>query len=205
MGLYSSHIFPYLMNQVMSNKAMTRSRAELLVSASGEIFEIGFGTGLNLKHYPSHVKKITTADVNAGMGKLAQRSIDASPIEVDNRVLNGEDLPLTDESFDTVVCTWTLCSIPNVEQALKELHRILKPGGQFLFVEHGLADNPKTQRMQHRVNPLWKLIGDGCHLNRNITELIQDHHFLLPDVQNFYMPGGPRFASYMYQGVATKG
>ena len=123
MGLYSSHIFPYLMNQVMSNKAMTRSRAELLVSASGEIFEIGFGTGLNLKHYPSHVKKITTADVNAGMGKLAQRSIDASPIEVDNRVLNGEDLPLTDESFDTVVCTWTLCSIPNVEQALKELLR----------------------------------------------------------------------------------
>lgn len=204
MGFYSRYIFPYVMHTVMSNKAMTRSRAELLVEADGEIFEIGFGTGLNLAHYPSHINKITTADVNAGMGRLAQKSIDASTIEVDNRVLDGENLPLPDASFDTVVCTWTLCSIPNVNKAMGELHRILRPGGKFLFVEHGLADDPKVQRMQHRVTPYWKIVGDGCHLNRNIRELFQDHHFAIPRLNNFYMPGAPRFASYMYQGVAER-
>ena len=204
MGIYSKHVFPRILNLVMSNGYMKKARNEVLQNVEGDIFEIGFGTGLNLPHYPESVKKITTADVNPAMGPLAQRQIDASPIEVDNRVLNGEDLPLDDASFDTVVCTWTLCSIEKVDKALQEMHRILRPGGRFVFVEHGLADDPATQRWQNRLNPLQRIIGDGCNLNRNMKELILDNHFSMVEFKNFVLEKSPKTFGYMYQGMASK-
>lgn len=203
MGFYSNVIFPPILNRVMQNPEMTRERPLVLANAQGDIFEVGFGTGLNLPHYPETVKKIVTADPNAASGKIAQKQIDRSPIEVDQHVMSGDDLPFDDASFDTVVCTWTLCSIENAGGALDEFHRILRPGGKFLFIEHGLSDDPKVQKWQHRLNPIWKIIGDGCNLNRDHRELIQDHHFTFDELDNFQFKG-PKFAGYMYRGIAGK-
>lgn len=204
MGLYSKYVFPRLMNLVMSNREMERARVKTLSDVSGEIFEIGFGTGLNLPHYPPAVKKIVTADINPGMAPILERRIAESPIEVEHHVISGESLPFEDASFDSVVCTWTLCSIANVEQALGEASRILKPGGRFFFVEHGLAEDPKVQKWQNRMNPIQKALGDGCNLNRNMRELIEGTGFRMDRIENFYMRGAPRPWAYMYQGIAVK-
>lgn len=204
MGFYSNVIFPRVLDKVMSNGYMSKARVAVLADVKGDIFEVGFGTGLNLLFYPEYVKKITTVDVNPAMGKIAQQRVDDSPIEVQHDVLSAEVLPYDDASFDTVVCTWTLCSIPDVESALREMHRILRPGGRFHFVEHGLADDPKVRKWQERLTPIQMKIGDGCRLNRNMKELIQDHHFAYDQLETFYMPKSPRFAGYMYQGVAAK-
>ena len=204
MGFYSNVVFPRIINLIMSDKETTKTRREVLADVSGDVFELGFGTGLNLPHYPEGVKKLVTADPNPGMKKAASERIANSPIEVDCRVLSGEDLPFEDESFDAVVCTWTLCSIPDVERALAECRRILRPKGKFFFVEHGLAEAPGVRKWQNRVNPLWNVIGDGCNLNRDIRELIQDSKFEFADFENYYMKGAPRFLGYLYRGVAVK-
>lgn len=203
MGFYGKYIFPKIVDRVMDSKDMRAARDKTLEGVTGDIFEIGFGTGLNLDHYPQHVRRITTADVNPGMAKAAQRRIAASKIDVDNRVLNGESLPFDDGSFDSVVCTWTLCSIANADKALAELRRVLRPKGRFFFIEHGLSDDPKIRKWQDRLTPYWKIIGDGCHLNRDAGALLRDNGFALAKLENFYMDG-PRFATYMYQGVAEK-
>ncbi len=204
MGFYSKRIFPRVLDFVMRDPQMSKERPLVLANAEGDIFEIGFGTGLNLRHYPESVKKITTADPHPTMGKIAQRRVDASPIDVEHHVIGGEKLPFEDESFDTLVCTWTLCSIPDVEAALKQFHRVLRKDGKFLFIEHGLAHDPKVQKWQHRVNPLWKKIGDGCNLNRNHRELLQDHHFAFDELDTFNFEKGISIATYMYKGIARK-
>lgn len=204
MGIYSKYLFPRILDLAMRDPEMKEQRPLVLEHVTGDIFEVGFGTGLNLRYYPENVKKITTADPNAGMNKLAQRRIDESSIEVDHHTMGGEDLPFDDEAFDTVVCTWTLCSIPEPDKALDEFKRILRKGGQFLFIEHGLADDPKVQKWQNRLNRFWKVIGDGCNLNRNHTELIQDHGFSFDEIDNFYFEKGPKFVGYMYRGIARK-
>jgi ubiquinone/menaquinone biosynthesis C-methylase UbiE len=188
----------------MSDKETAKIRKEILAGVSGDVFELGFGTGLNLPHYPCQVRKLVTADPNPGMRKAAKDRIANSPIEVDCRVLGGEALPFDDESFDTVVCTWTLCSIPDADRALAHCYRMLRPGGKFLFVEHGLADDSTVRKWQARLNPFWSMLGDGCHLDRNIKKLIMDSKLQIEKLENFYMPGASRFSGYMYQGVATK-
>lgn len=204
MGFYSQVIFPRLVDWAMSsNPAFVDYRQQVLSEVFGEVLEIGFGTGLNLPHYPEDIQKLTVIDANPGMNALAQKRIQTSPISIEHRVLNSERLPMPDNSFDSVVSTWTLCSIANVDQALKELHRVLKPGGKFFFLEHGLSDEPKVQVWQNRLTPLQKAIADGCHLNRNIKQLI-GNHFQILQLDQFYAPNEPKTHSYMYQGVATK-
>lgn len=204
MGFYSNVIFPRVLDFAMRGPEMAEQRQIVLADANGEIFEVGFGTGLNLRFYPETVKKITTADVNPSMGKIAQRRVEASPIEVDHHVISGENLPFDDASFDTVVCTWTLCSIAKVEDALDEFNRVLRKDGKFLFIEHGLSNEPKVSKWQNRLNPIWKKIGDGCNLNRNHRELIQDHKFSFDKLDNFYLPKAPKWAAYLYRGIARK-
>lgn len=136
--------------------------------------EIGFGTGLNLPYYRKHIQKLTTVDANPGMNALAKKRIQASDIAVEHHVLDGENLPFADQSFDSVVSTWTLCSIANVEQALKGIYRVLKPGGKYFFIEHGLSNDPQVQVWQHRLTPIQKVIADGCHFNRDIKRLIEN-------------------------------
>jgi ubiquinone/menaquinone biosynthesis C-methylase UbiE len=184
--------------------AVAAYRKEALAEAREAILEIGFGTGLNLPYYPAHVQKISTVDVNNGMNKLAQRNIARSSIIVDYNVLDARRLPFTDASFDTVVSTWTLCSIKNIDEALDEIYRVMKPRGRFIFIEQGLSDNPKVQRWQNRLTPVQKIIADGCHLNRNIEELLKDAGFRFERLKKEYAPGVPRIAGYLYHGVATR-
>ena len=203
MGFYSQVILPRLMDWSMSDPIFAQYRQKVLSEVSGEVLEIGFGTGLNLPYYPEQIQKITTIDINPGMNSLAQERIAASSIQVDNKVLNGEHLPMAENSFDSVVSTWTLCSIANLNQALQEIHRVLKPGGKFFFIEHGLSEEPNIQVWQNRLNPLQKVVADGCHLNRNIEQLVKNH-FQLLKLEKFYVPNLPKTHSYMYEGVATK-
>lgn len=203
MGFYSNFVIPYCIDLAMSGSNLQQYRQELLKDVSGEILEIGFGTGLNLPHYPEQVTKITTVEPNLGMQKLARSRIKQSQITVDYKVLNSESLPMRDATFDSVVCTWTLCSIPLVEQAVAEVERVLKPGGKFLFIEHGLSQDPKVQVWQNRLTPIQKVIADGCHLNRRIKELVEQQ-FLTVTIKQFYAPKLPKVIGYMYQGVAVK-
>ena len=168
MGLYSNLVIPYCIDIAMSGSTLQQYRQQLLQDVSGEILEIGFGTGLNLPHYPASVQKITTVDPNPGMKQKARSRIAASPIDVDYQVLNGESLPMDDASFDSVVCTWSLCSIPQADLAIAEVYRLLKPGGKFFFIEHGISQDPAVRVWQNRLTPIQKIIADGCHLNRNI-------------------------------------
>ncbi|MEL6494515.1 MAG: class I SAM-dependent methyltransferase [Cyanobacteria bacterium J06623_7] len=203
MGFYSNLVIPYCIDCAMSGSSLQQYRQQLLEDVAGEVLEIGFGTGLNLPHYPESVTKITTIDPNPGMKKLAQPRIDASQITVNYKVLSGESLPLEDASFDSVVCTWTLCSIPQVEKAIAEIYRLLKPGGKFWFIEHGLSHEPGIQNWQNRLTPVQKIIADGCHLNRRIDRLVRQK-FTNVDIEQFYIPKLPKVIGYMYRGIATK-
>jgi len=187
----------------MSGPSFAAYRRELLAYANGRTLEIGFGTGLNLAYYPNTVTQVTTVDPNRGMHKLAQKRVQSVPIPVETQVASGECLPFEADRFDTVVSTWTLCSIPDVSQALDEIHRVLKPGGRFLFIEHGLSDQPGIQAWQHRLTPFQKIIGDGCHLNRDMAYLIAQQFSSL-DIKAFNAPNFPKVAGYFYQGIATK-
>lgn len=204
MNFYSQVIFPRLLDWGMSCPTLAQYRRELLAEVQGDVLEIGFGTGLNLPYYPNHVQKITTVDVNPGVNALAQKRIQATAIAVDHRLLNGENLPMADHTFDSVVSTWTLCSIANVDQALQEIYRVLKPSGKFFFVEHGLSEEPQVQVWQNRLTPLQKIIGDGCHLNRQIQQLITANHFQILKLEKFYANGLPKIGGYLYKGVAIK-
>lgn len=203
MGFYSEKILPYLLDWSLADPQIAQYRRLLLADVTGEVLEIGFGTGLNLAYYPEHIQKVVTVDPNPGVHALAQKRIQSSPITVEHRLLGSENLPMADHSFDSVVSTFTLCSIPAVEQALREIYRVLKPGGRFFFVEHGLSGEPSIRVWQNRLTPLQKIIADGCHLNRNIQQLVE-HQFGSVCLETFYGEGLPKILGYLYKGVATK-
>jgi ubiquinone/menaquinone biosynthesis C-methylase UbiE len=167
------------------------------------VLEIGFGTGLNLSYYPDDIYKIVTVDPNPGVHKLAQKRIKASSIMVEHKILSGENLPMVDNSFAHAISTFTLCSIANVEQALREVYRVLKPGGGFHFLEHGLSREPKVQVWQNRLTPLQKIIADGCHFNRNIRQLVENQ-FQNVQLEEFYLENEPKISGYWYKGVGYK-
>src|ERR1700730_17499981 len=172
MGFYSQVIVPLFCDFGLDRPFVAKYRRELLAHASGNILEIGFGTGLNLPYYPSHVRKVTTVDPNVGMYRRARRRIKQEGSEVDQAGLCGERLPFGDGPFDCVVSTFTLCSIEDVGQALREVYRVLKPGGKFLFLEHGLSPQSNVRKWQHRLNWLQMRLAGGCHLDRNIRALV---------------------------------
>lgn len=204
MKLYSDIIFPYVMNLLMARPLFSEQRVAVLHDLGGEVLEIGFGTGLNLPHYPAGVRALTAIEPNPGMQRYAAKRISNSTIAVNMLGFSGESLPLEDASFDAVVSTWTLCSIADVEQALCEVRRVLRPGGRFLFLEHGLSPDPVVARWQHRLNPLQKVIGVGCHLDRDIRGLVAGSGFSRLETRNYYLPATPKFIGYMYQGIATR-
>jgi ubiquinone/menaquinone biosynthesis C-methylase UbiE len=203
-GFYAQVIFPLLCDFGLDRPFVARYRRELLADASGNILEIGFGTGLNLPHYPAHIRKLTTVDPNVGMHRRARRRIKQAGIEVDRRLLGSEWLPLQDGNFDCVVSTFTLCSIEEVAQALREVYRVLKPGGKFLFLEHGLSRQPKVQKWQRRLNWLQMRMAGGCHLDRDMQALVSAQPFASVQVDEFYIEKTPQTHGYMYRGIATK-
>ena len=204
MSFYSRVIFPRFCDWVMSSPEMAKLRGALLADVGGEVLELGFGTGLNLAHYPPGVRQITTSDPNPGMGKLARRRIAGSGINVEQRDAGGEALPFEAERFDCVVCTWTLCSIPEVDRALGEVYRVLRPGGRFLFLEHGLSVDPRVQKWQRRLNPIQRRLGDGCRLDTDVPAVVARQPFADLRVDRFEMEGMPRTHGTMYRGVATR-
>ncbi len=204
MGFYSQTIFPRLCDLLLNRPLIARHRRALLAAAHGEGLEIGFGTGLNLPHYPGTVRKLTIVDPNRGMHRLAQRRIQRTAMELDQRVVSGERLPFGDCTFDFVVSTFTLCSIHDVVQALREVYRVLKTGGRFLFLEHGLSPEPAVQKWQRRLNWLEVRLADGCHLDRDMKALIAAQRFASVEIEEFYLAGMPRTHGYMYRGTAVK-
>ena len=204
MGFYSEKIIPFFYDKSMDKPHIEEGRKEILKDVSGDVLEIGFGTGLNLPHYPSTINKLTIIDKNPGMNKKAQKRIKQSDIDIESKVLNGEELPFENDSFDSVVSTYTLCSIKNINGALKEIYRVLKPDGKFFFQEHGLSDDPKVQRRQKLLNPLQKIWADGCHLNRDFKELIAKSGFRFESFRNYVMEEDPKTHGYMYEGIAVK-
>lgn len=151
--------------------------------------EIGIGSGLNLPFYPGSITRLSGVDPSAELLSMARRKLTALPFPVELFFRSAEDLPSDDRSFDTAVLTWTLCSIADPMQALAEVKRVLRPGGRLLFVEHGLSPEPKVQAWQHRLTPMWKRIGGGCHLNRKIDDLVRPANFCLVELQTTYLPG----------------
>lgn len=204
MGFYTKVVFPRLCDLLLNRPVVARQRRELLGTAHGEVLEIGFGTGLNLPFYPKGVRKLTTVDPNLGTQSLARPRIRQSSIAVDQRVLSGERLPFENDTFDCVVSTFTLCSIAGVGQALGEVYRVLKPGGRFLFLEHGLSPQLTVQRWQRRLNWLEMWLGDGCRLDRDIRGMVTAQPFSAVQLEQFYLESIPRTHGYMSRGVATR-
>ncbi len=204
MGLHANVFFPWCIDKIMSDSKFSRARQRLLATVEGEIFEIGFGTGLNLPHYPKGVKTLTTADINKSMIKRAERKIAESGITLKTHVVSGESLPMANAGFDCIVSTWTLCSIERVNLALQEISRLLTPKGRFYFLEHGLSPEPRVQRWQNRLNPVQKIVGCGCRLNRDIQELILKQGFRMDTLNEYYMEGIVKTHGYMYEGIATR-
>ncbi len=204
MGIYSRYVFPRLCDWAMREPRFGSLRREVLVQADGDILEIGFGTGLNLEHYPEHVRRLTAVDPGAGMTRLGRRRIDGSCIDVNLVVQSAEDLPFDDGRFDCVVSTWTLCSIKHGRQALEEIGRVLKPGGRDVFLEHGLSDEIGIQRWQRRLSPLQKWFAGGCRLDLDITALVGGGPFREVSVERFLLEGTSRIVGSMYRGVAVK-
>lgn len=203
MGFYEQKILPYLLDLSLSAPSVAKHRRDILAEVSGEVLEIGFGTGLNLLFYPKQIHQIATVDPNAGVQAIAQKRIAGSGMTIDHYILSSEHLPMPDHSFDSVVSTFTLCSIPDVKQALSEIYRVLKPGGRFFFLEHGLSDESNVQVWQNRLTPIQKRIAGGCHLNRNIRALIEEQ-FDQVAIDKLYLENTPKVAAYLYKGIATK-
>jgi ubiquinone/menaquinone biosynthesis C-methylase UbiE len=205
MKLYAEYLFPRLMDWVMSGEAFQRLRGELLKDARGNVLEIGYGTGLNLPHYPASVTHLTLADpARLLRSKVQQRSAQATfPVTVEQQ--RAESLPFPDRHFDRVVSTWTLCTISDPRQALREIGRVLKPDGLLLFLEHGRSDDGHIAAWQDRLNPIQRVGACGCNVNRRIDQLIQESGLRLVRLHRFHMSGVPRIIGEMYQGQGARG
>lgn len=204
MSFYHHYVYPFWIDLALSSRAYRKARARTLAPAQGRILEIGFGTGHNLKYYPDNVRRIEAIDTDIDLDRYSLPRIAASRIDVDFHHLDAAHLPFEAESFDTVVSTLTLCSIPDVEHALGEIRRVLKPGGRFLFLEHGRAPDASLARWQDRLTPAWKPVAGGCHLNRVMPELVASTGLRLHPISSYYLKGIPRLFGYMTEGVATK-
>ena len=203
-GWYSRRVFPRLVNWSMIQPGFIPLRQSLLSQASGAVMEIGFGTGANLPFYPAHIYSLTAIDPNPGMIPFARSHLTEGMIPVNLALASAEWLPFPSASFDTVVSTMTLCSVPQLSKALQELFRVVKPGGRLLFLEHGQSPDRSVRRWQDGLTPAWKHLGDGCHLNRPIAQVIQVQGWKVAALDTFYLPGVPRPFGYFYQGMAVK-
>ena len=202
-GFYARHVFPRFMDWALGRPRFGRERDEALAAVGGEVLEIGFGTGLNLRHYQPGVTRLTALDVADLLPARTARRIKAAPFPVARVHLTAERLPFPDAGFDCAVSTWTLCSIPDALAALREVRRVLKPGGVFVFLEHGRSDDARVARWQDRFNPIQRRIGVGCNLNRPIDALIRDAGFAITRLDRYAIQGEPRIMAEMYRGTAS--
>ncbi|TNG03254.1 MAG: class I SAM-dependent methyltransferase [Gammaproteobacteria bacterium] len=202
MSFYSRHILPKVVHFTCSLKPNMRQRSKVVPQAQGVVLEIGIGSGLNLPYYDANrVSKVIGLDPSAEMTRIAEHVASSAPFDVEFVGLPGEEIPLETNSIDTVLMTYTLCSIPDTQMALQQMNRVLKPGGRLIFCEHGAAPDPNIRLWQDRLNPIWSRLGGGCQLNREIPVLLKEGGFKICDLEARYIPGW-RLASFNYWGSA---
>jgi SAM-dependent methyltransferase len=204
MGIYSKWILPPLLHLTMSQKELRAYRQRIVPAARGRVLEVGIGSGLNLPFYGRDVTGVIGVDPSPELLRMAETKVRSTAFAVDLVNRSAEELPFEDDSVDTVVMTWTLCSIPNPQAALREVRRVLKPDGELLFIEHGLSPDPGVAAWQHRLTPFWKRIGGGCHLDRDVDGMLQSAGWELSDLTTGYMRRGPRPMTFMYEGRARR-
>jgi ubiquinone/menaquinone biosynthesis C-methylase UbiE len=201
MGFYQDQIVPFLISRSMRQANFAVYRGRVVPAAEGRVLEIGVGSGLNLPFYSRNVERLIGLDPSPRLLAMARRSEPAKAESVEFVEGSAAAIPLDDASVDTIVMTWTLCSIPDARQALQEMRRVLRPGGRLLFVEHGRAPDPKVEWWQNRLTPIWRCVGGGCHLNRAIGTLIESGGFQFDRLETGYMQG-LKPMTFMYEGIA---
>jgi ubiquinone/menaquinone biosynthesis C-methylase UbiE len=204
MGFYREQVVPRLLNKAMDTKVEREVRARVCAPLAGEVVEIGFGSGLNTPFYPPAVTRVYAVEPAQVSMRLAAPRIAETAAPVELAGLTGERLDLPSDTFDAILSTWTLCSIADVDAALDEMRRVLKPGGTFHFVEHGHAPEPGVARWQQRLEPLSTRVLGGCHTTRRISERIEGVGFEVETLDNYYAKGAPKPWGYTYEGRATK-
>lgn len=203
MNLYARYILPRLIHLAMRNTVATAERARFVPLATGTVLEVGAGSGLNLPFYGSKVVRLYALDPSRELWRMARRRVDAAAFPVEYRAASAEAIPLDGAVVDTVVTTWTLCSIPDPGRALTEVRRVLAPGGQLIFVEHGRSPEPRVRAWQDRLTPFWRRVAGGCHLNRAIDRLVLEAGFDLGEIERGYA-GRLKPMEYLYKGVAQR-
>ncbi|GAA0956691.1 class I SAM-dependent methyltransferase [Kribbella koreensis] len=203
MGFYSERVVPRLVNLTCGSKLAEPVRQRVCEGLHGEVVEIGFGSGLNVHHYPTTVTAVTAVEPSDVAWRLAAHHLDATRVPVRRAGLDGQLLPFEDQSFDSALSTWTLCTIPDATAALHEIRRVLKPGGTFHFIEHGLAPDEPVRRWQHRLEPVQRRVAGGCHLTRPIADLVTGAGFTMTDLDVFYQAGAPKFIGAFTLGKAS--
>ena len=202
MSFYEDQVVPRLVNAMLGNKEFAKLRRHVASGLAGEVLEVGFGSGLNVPYYPAAVTRVQAVDPATLGRRLAESRLAASTIPVEFVGLDGAQIPVESASIDHVLITWTMCTIPDIETALAEMRRVLRPAGRMHFVEHGLAPDAKVATWQHRLNPLERRLAGGCNLNRPIDALIAQAGFSFDELETFYGKG-PKSFSYLYKGVAS--
>ena len=206
MSLYDKYILPSFLNCACGCKPINYQRQKVVPLAGGIILEVGIGSGLNIPFYDrAKVEKLIGLDPSPELNAMAQKMADQHDLEVEFLLSGAENIPLPDDHVDTVLVTYTMCTIPDALSANKEMLRVLKPGGRMIFCEHGLAPDAKVSKWQSRIDPFWGKIAGGCHLNRDIPELIRSSGFQIQTMDEMYLPSTPKFAGYNYWGIAIHG
>ena len=203
MGLYGEQVLPRIVDAACGLKSVAPQRRRVCAGLEGDVVEIGFGSGLNVPFYPGAVSRVAAIEPADVGWKLAEKRLRATSVPVQRSGLDGQSLPFADESFDAALSTWTLCTIPDVSTALSELRRVLKPGGTFHFVEHGLAPDERVRRWQHRIEPVQKRVFGGCHLTRPVVDLLTAAGFTITELDVFYEDGTPKFLGANSLGTAV--
>ena len=205
MSWYENNVVPKLIDLGCGTAPISKQRAKIVPQAVGRVLEVGMGSGLNLDFYDSSkVELVFGLEPSEGMRKRAQPRIAESKVKVEWLSLPGEKIPLDTNSVDTVLLTYTLCTIPDFQTALAGMRRVLKPGGRLLFSEHGAAPDESVRKWQDRVNPLWKKVAGGCNINRDVPTALEDAGFSIQQLDTMYLPGTPRIAAFQYWGYATE-
>jgi ubiquinone/menaquinone biosynthesis C-methylase UbiE len=204
MGFYNKYVLPKVVHFACGQKPAMKQRQKVVPLARGRVLEVGIGSGLNLPFYDtSKVTKVWGLDPSPEMTRMAQKAARSTAIDVEFIGLPSDEIPLEDNSVDTVLLTYTLCTIPDTAPALRQMARVLRPGGELIFCEHGAAPDASVRRWQDRITPTWKRLGGGCHLNRPIPTLIEASGFRIKDIDTMYLPGW-RPATFNYWGTATE-
>ncbi|MBJ22842.1 MAG: class I SAM-dependent methyltransferase [bacterium] len=205
MGFYEDRVVPKLIEVGCSTRPILKQREKVVPQARGRILEVGMGPGINIPYYdPSRVERVWGLEPSEAMRRKAAPRIAEAPFPIEWLGLPGEEIPLDDDSADTVLLTFTLCTIPDFAKALSQMRRVLKPGGHLLFAEHGAAPDENVRKWQDRINPVWKKLAGGCNINREIPRALEGAGFKIEEMETMYLPGTPKIAAFQYWGHATQ-